>query len=92
MRYSELREIEQHRAKVKVGGKVYKRLTKELESAGIPSATPACVHAERDNTGNIIKPMPVGRKARRAYAYNTGGQARPRVQRQVRRRRTGGVQ
>jgi hypothetical protein len=76
--------------------KLTKKDQRELNKAAtLPPCTLAKPHAERDDQGNIVKPFPVGRQARRDFIHDRGRRdqaARSRIQRQVRKQRTGGVQ
>lgn len=89
MRYSRMRELA---AKPKLTKKDQREINSG--SAGMPPCRPPKPPAERDDDGNLLRTMRVGRSSRRAYGYGTGREklARSRIQRQTRRQRTGGVQ
>lgn len=89
MRYSRMREL-------MVKPKLTKKEQRELNSgsAGMPPCRPATPPAERDDDGNLLRTMNIGRSSQRAYRHGTGREklARSRIQRQTRRQKTGGVQ
>jgi hypothetical protein len=89
MRYSRMRELSSK-------PKLTKKEQREINagSAGMPPCRPARPHAERDDNGNVIRFHPIGRAARRNYMNNRGMEqlSRSRVQRLVRRPKTGGWQ
>lgn len=89
MKYSRMRELLNK-------PKLTKKDQKELNSA---AAQPPCTipkpPAEYDEHGNVVRPYPVGRSARRSYLQSKGFRDqvnRSRIQRLTRKRRTGGVQ